>query len=116
MRLYKILNRYVDLDHVLSVTDPEIKWTSECYEQLIFTVTLAFQDKPLKIAYDPDTADKKEWMDNYFKKNPGQVRHNCEPFMHGDWLKTKMHEIEAIHKDFIEAWKGTPSLTTHGNN
>jgi hypothetical protein len=44
MRVYKLLNHYIDLDHVLVITD-----VVERERSLQFEITLAFQDKPWEI-------------------------------------------------------------------
>jgi dimeric dUTPase (all-alpha-NTP-PPase superfamily) len=47
MRVYKLLNCYIDLDHVLAITDILKFW--EYGDGLVFLVTLAFNDKPMRL-------------------------------------------------------------------
>lgn len=56
MRVYKINNQYIDLDHVLVVSELEFKkypnYGEEALHEAWFTVALAFQEKDRQIGFE----------------------------------------------------------------
>lgn len=100
MRLYKILNRYVDLDFIVSITEPYVSIHSDC---LAFEIKL-YQDEPMLIKWSPKDGFK-EWKDQYFNSNPSLVRHNCEEFVYPEYAKTRMPEFQRMQNELIQAWK-----------
>jgi hypothetical protein len=104
MRIYKIFDKWIDLDHVLAVEDPKELFISNCGDTWIgFEITMAFINEPLKVYYPNDNDDYGNWYKSYVRPTEVIIYDNDYDAYKQYKLKTDLKEI---HQQFINAWQG----------
>jgi hypothetical protein len=101
MKPHKLLNRWIDLDHVLAVSDIEIELFDG--HKMYFKVDLAFRDTPIEVIYQPE--GEHEFISKFYKQHPEIQRDEDYIESTTAWYNHIKPDFQKIHDGFIENWK-----------
>ena len=114
MRVYKLLNKYIDLDHVLAV-DELSSFQAYTHSALHIRIWMAFRDKPLLVHSKhsfPDAVDGGDSLLKLAKSRcnlPGDTKE--EQLERWRWIEKEI--VRLFHNEyecFLLVWKGAPVI------
>jgi len=106
MRFYKIGNRWIDLDHVLEITEPTLKYDSCLGDCLTFFLTMMFLEKEIQVSivlhYEIPEEDGDFVMVKYgnhdIKERSNQYHDKRSKLSEAEYLRVKW----TVYNDFLK--------------